>query len=68
MWSATNANPEVLSSYQYVFDLRQRMEGACKIVLEELDNAQWKHKSDYDHRHRTKQPKFLASEFVLFLL
>ena len=36
MWSATNADPEVLSSYQYVFDLRQRMEETCKIVQKNL--------------------------------
>ena len=68
MWSATNADPEVLSSYQYVFDLRQRMEETCKIVQEELANAHRKQKSDYNRRHRTKLRKFLAGEFVLLLL
>ena len=68
MWSSTNADPEVLNSYQYVFDLRQRMEETCKIVQEELHNAHRKQKSDYDRRHQTKQRKSLASEFVLLLL
>jgi hypothetical protein len=66
LWTNEGADPEVKSSYQYVFELRERMEETLKIAREELDKAQQRHKKYYDRN--SKQRSFEVGSQVLVLL
>jgi len=50
LWTKDMPNDEVQSTYQYVFDLRNRMEQTCQLVEESLGNAQVKAKKYFDRK------------------
>ena len=58
--------PEVKNSYQYVFELRKKLEDTLKLVHTELQKAQHKGKHYYDRK--TKVKKFVPGDKVLVLL
>ena len=58
--------PEVKNSYQYVFELRERLDQILKITWEELQKSQRKYKHYYDRK--TKIRKFQEGDLVLVLL
>lgn len=43
LWTKKVEEPEVRSSYQYVFELREKLEDTLNIVHSELRKAQGKH-------------------------
>ena len=67
IWSAENTEPEVLSSYRYVVDLRERLDKTFDLVKQEMTRAQNKYKANYD-KHKVKQRQFQPGDFVLLLL
>ena len=67
IWSADNTEPEVLSSYRYVVDLRERLDKTFNLVKQEMTKTQNKYKANYD-RHKVKQRQFQPGDFVLLLL
>ena len=64
LWTKEVEAPEVKNSYQYVFELREKLEDTLKI--EELRKAQQKGKHYYDRK--TKARKFQPGDKVLVLL
>ena len=42
--------PEVKSSYEYVTELRERLEDSLKLAHEELEKSQKRYKRHYDGR------------------
>jgi len=58
--------PEVKNSYQYVFELREKLEDTLKLAHSELEKAQLKGKHYYDRK--TKVRKFQPGDKVLVLL
>ena len=66
LWTKEVEAPEVKSSYQYVFELREKLEDTLKIAHEELQKAQQKGKHYYDRK--TKVRKFQPGDKVLVLL
>jgi len=40
LWTGDNEDPEVITSYQYVIDLRQRVEKTCELARNELSKVQ----------------------------
>ena len=56
LWT-NEVDTEVRNTYEYVFDLRNRIEETCKLAQEELSRAQAKAKHHYDKRSR---PRFLT--------
>jgi len=65
-WTKEVEAPEVKNSYQYVFELREKLEDTLKIAHEELQKAQQKGKHYYDRK--TKVGKFQPGDKVLVLL
>ena len=58
--------PEVKSSYEYVTELRERLEDSLKLAQEELEKSQKRHKRHYD---RKAKPRLLeVGDRVLILL
>ena len=68
MWSAPDAESEVLSSYRYAFELCDKMEKVWTIIEERVGASQNKYKDDYDQMHRVKQRQFQCGDFILLLL
>ena len=66
LWSGEAPVEQVLSTYQYVIELRDRVEQTCKLAHENLKKVQIKHKAYYDRRARSF--KFDVGDKVLLLL
>ena len=50
LWSAEAPDEQVLSTYQYVIELRDRLEQTCKLAHENSKRVQVKQKAYYDRR------------------
>ena len=48
LWTKEVDEPEVKNSYQYVFELREKLEDTLKLAHSELEKAQQKGKHYYD--------------------
>ena len=66
LWTKEVEEPEVKNSYQYVFELREKLEDTLKLAHTELQEAQNKGKHYYDRK--TKVRKFVPGDKVLVLL
>ena len=66
LWSGEAPDEQVLSTYQYVIELRDRLEQTCKLAHENLKKVQIKQKAYYDRRTRSR--KFDVRDMVLLLL
>ena len=63
LWSGEVNDEQVLSTYQYVIELREQI---CQVNLENLEKVQFKQKTYYDKHARSC--KFDVSDKVLLLL
>ena len=66
LWSGEAPDEQVLSTYQYVIELRDRLEQTCKLAHKNLKKGQIKQKAYYDRRARSR--KFDVGDKVLLLL
>ena len=66
LWSDEVNDEQVLSTYQYVIELRERLEQTCKLAWENLEKVQIKQKTYYDKRARSR--KFDVGDKALLLL
>ena len=66
LWTKEVETPEVKTSYQYVFELRERLEETLKVAQEELRKSQGRYKHYYDKKARNR--RFKAGDLVLILL
>ena len=66
LWSGEAPDGQVISTYQYVIELRDRLEQTCKLAHENLKKVQIKQKAYYDRRARSR--KFNVGDKVLLLL
>ena len=64
-WTKALEEPEVKNSYQYVFELREKLEDTLKLAQTKLQKAQHKGKRYYDRK--TKVRKFVRGNKVLVL-
>ena len=66
LWSGAAPDEQVLSTYQYVIELRDRLEQTCKLAHKNFKKVQIKQKAYYDRRARSR--KFDVGDKVLLLL
>ena len=66
LWSGEVNDEQVLSMYQYVIELRERLEQTCQLARENLKKVQFKQKTYYDKHARSR--KFDVGDKVLLLL
>lgn len=66
LWTKEDVQDEVKTSYQYVFELREKIESTLGIAREELQKAQARHKAYYDRKSRRRE--FAVGDKVLVLL
>ena len=55
LWTKENTESEVKTTYQYVVDLRSRIEETCKLAQENLVTAQRKAKKHFDKKARMRR-------------
>ena len=66
LWSGEVNDEQVLSTYQYVIELRECLEQTCQLACDYLEKVQFKQKTYYDKRARSR--KFDVWDKVLLLL
>ena len=66
LWTGESESTEVKTSYQYVLELRERLEETMKIAQEELTKNQIRYKKNYDNK--TKDRLFNEGYKVLIML
>ena len=66
LWTKEIPEGEVKTTYQYVFDLRNRIEETCRIAEESIKSTQTKMKTHYDKKARVRD--LAAGDKVLVLL
>ena len=65
LWTGEDSG-EVRNSYQYVLELKNRLEDTCKLARESLYEAQGQQRHYYDKNAKDRQ--FIAGQKVLVLL
>ena len=60
LWTKETDVPEVKTSYQYVLELRERLDDTMKIALEELKRSQEKNKRLYDRGPKEERFKLVT--------
>ena len=65
-WTSEKANDETKTSYQYVLDLKDRIESTCELARTELRKSQVRYKSYYDKKARDRRYKI--GDLALLLL
>ncbi|XP_071501873.1 uncharacterized protein [Diadema antillarum] len=66
LWTDDNAEPETKSTYQYVMDLREKLEDTCKMVHEHLKQSHDRYREQYNRKARPRS--FKVGDEVLLLL
>jgi hypothetical protein len=66
LWTKEVNNLDVKSTYQYVVDLKERLESTCKIAKENLEKSSLKYRTYYNKGARNRDMK--EGEKVLVLL
>ena len=66
LWSGEVNDEQVLSTDQYVIELRERLEQTCQLACDNLEKVQLKQKTDFDKHARSR--KFDVGDKVLLLL
>ena len=66
LWTKELEEPEAKNSYQYVFELRKKLEDTLKLEHTELQKAQHKGKNYYDRKAKVR--RFAQGDKVLILL
>ena len=66
LWSEEVKDDQTKTTYQYVIDLRERLERTCKVAQENLGKASKRYKRYYDRRAQKR--KFKVGDKVLVLL
>jgi len=66
IWTGEDENVEVKTAYQYVVDLRERIEETCELAKNELAKVQARNQRYYNRR--TRERKFHTGDSVLLML
>ncbi|XP_072180111.1 uncharacterized protein [Diadema setosum] len=66
LWTEENTEPETKSTYQFVLDLKEKMEKTCDIARNELLKSHERYRQNYNRKAR--QRSFKVGDEVLVLL
>ena len=66
LWTQEVPDPEIKTTYQFVFDLKQKLEKTCQMAKENLKTSSARYKKHYNSKARDRQLK--AGDKVLVLL
>ena len=54
LWENEKSDDEFVESYQYVVDLRNRIESTCEIARENLKDSKDRYKKHYDRKAKVR--------------
>ncbi|VDI38063.1 Hypothetical predicted protein [Mytilus galloprovincialis] len=57
LWTREITDPEVRSTYEYVINLRERLESTCELVKQNLEKASRKQSRIYNRKSRSRKMK-----------
>jgi len=66
LWTKEISDPEIKSTYQFVIDLRDKLESTCKLAKENLKLASSKYKVLYDRTAKVRNLK-VGDKVLVFL-
>lgn len=66
LWTNDRTEPDIKTTYQYVLDLKERLEETCRMAHEELQRSSTRYKKYYDRKAKNRQYK--VGDRVLLLL
>ena len=66
IWTGEEEDSEVKTAYQYVVDLRERIEETCELAKNELSKVQVRNQKYYNRS--TRERKLRVGDSVLLLL
>ena len=66
LWTNEGAEPETKTTYQYVMDLREKLEDTCQLVQEQLKKSHERYRQQYNRKAKTRS--FKEGDEVLLLL
>ena len=66
LWTEEVEDPEVKTSYAYIFDLRERLEDTVKLAQEELKKSQVRYQRYYNRKAKSRSLK-VGSKVLLLL-
>ena len=66
LWTGDVDEPETKTKYQYVLDLKDRLEATCQVAQESLSKSAEKYRRQYNRK--AKKRKFEVGDGVLLLL
>ena len=66
LWTQDVPDPEIKTTYQFVFDLKEKLEKTCQMAQENLKTSSARYKKYYNSKARDRQLK--AGDKVLVLL
>ena len=55
LWTKEEDEPSVQTSYQYVFELREKLEETLKLAREELERSQTRQKRYFDRKCKRRE-------------
>ncbi|XP_064649953.1 uncharacterized protein LOC135501648 [Lineus longissimus] len=64
-WTKEIPDPKIRTTYQYVLDLKQRLEDTCEWAHDQLKLASARHKAYYNRKARVRRMKVGAKALVL---
>jgi len=65
LWTKEMKEPEIVNSYQYVFELRERLERTLQIAQEELEVSSTRYRHYYDKKARPRKLKIGDEALIL---
>ncbi len=66
LWTKESVDPEIKTTYQYVLDLRERIQDTCELASQELAKVQLRNQGYYNRK--TRDRTFQVGEKILLLL
>ena len=66
LWTQDVPDPEIKTTYQFVFDLKEKLEKTCQMAQQNLKTSSARYKKYYNSKARDRQLK--AGDKVLVLL
>ncbi|CAC5413817.1 unnamed protein product [Mytilus coruscus] len=67
LWTREITHPDVRSTYEYVINLRERLESTCKLVKHNLEKASRKQSRIYNKKSRSRKMKVGQKHKVSFV-
>lgn len=55
LWTEEIPDDDVNTTYQYIIDLREKLEETCKIAHEQLEKAQQKQRKCYNKKNKSQE-------------